>query len=164
MKKMSHIPYNIVLVHPEIPQNTGGIGRLCVSTGTRLHLIRPLGFSLDDKYVRRAGMDYWAHLDLSIYDNWEEFLDRNPGAELFFLSTHGTRTYWDTEYAPGCYLVFGRESSGLPQELYTPIFAIARIVGWSAHRIEELVNTQKIIRPAYMEVTEDIEYVDLNER
>ncbi len=146
MEKMSHIPYNIVLVHPEIPQNTGGIGRLCVSTGTRLHLIRPLGFSLDDKYVRRAGMDYWAHLDLSIYDNWEEFLDRNPGAELFFLSTHGTRTYWDTEYAPGCYLVFGRESSGLPQELYDRYPERLRLIPMEGkfHRSLNLANSAAI--------------------
>ena len=112
-------PFNIVLVAPEIPQNTGTIGRLCVATGTRLHLIRPLGFSLEDKYLKRAGMDYWRHLDLTISDTWEEFLDRNPSSRLHFLSTKGRRCYWNAAYAPGDFLVFGRESAGLPPEFYT---------------------------------------------
>ena len=107
-------PFNIVLVAPEIPQNTGTIGRLCVSTETRLHLVRPLGFSLEDKYVKRAGMDYWPHLDLTIYENWEEFLKKNPEANLLFISTKGETCFWDAQYRPGDYLVFGRESSGLP--------------------------------------------------
>ncbi len=112
------VPFNIVLVAPEIPQNTGTIGRLCVSTDTRLHLVKPLGFSLDDRYVKRAGMDYWPHLDLSVYENWEEFLDRNPGAECLFLSTKGEKCFWDAAYPVGSCLVFGRESSGLPPEFY----------------------------------------------
>ncbi len=112
-------PFNIVLSAPEIPQNTGTIGRLCVSTETRLHLVKPLGFSLDDKYLKRAGMDYWAHLDLAVYETWEEFLERNPGANLFFISTKGKRCYWDIPCRPGDYFVFGRESSGLPPEFYS---------------------------------------------
>ena len=112
------VPFNIVLFAPEIPQNTGTIGRLCVSTDTRLHLIKPLGFLIDDKHLRRAGMDYWCHLDLSLYENWEEFLERNPDAELFFLSTHGERCFWECAFPPGAWLVFGRESSGLPPEFY----------------------------------------------
>ena len=111
-------PFNLVLFAPEIPQNTGTIGRLCVSTDTKLHLVKPLGFSLDEKHLKRAGMDYWPHLDLAVYENWEEFLERNPGAELHFLSTRGERSYWDVPYRPGDYLVFGRESSGLPPEFY----------------------------------------------
>ncbi len=110
--------FHLVLVHPEIPQNTGGIGRLCVSNNCRLHLIEPLGFSLDDKYVKRAGMDYWPHVDQARYRDWEEFLARNPGAELRFFSTKAATCYWDAEYPAGCYLVFGSESSGLPPELY----------------------------------------------
>ena len=113
---MTTVPFNIVLFAPEIPQNTGTIGRLCVSTDTRLHLIKPLGFLIDDKHLRRAGMDYWCHLDLSLYENWEEFLERNPDAELFFLSTHGERCLWECAFPPGAWLVFGRESSGLPPE------------------------------------------------
>ena len=114
----NYISFNLVLVHPEIPQNTGGIGRLCVSTGSRLHLIKPLGFSLDDRYVKRAGMDYWAHVDLHIYENWDEFLERNPDASLFFFTTKGKRSYWEGEYPPGAFMVFGNESSGLPDDFY----------------------------------------------
>ena len=76
--------YNVVLVHPEIPQNTGNIGRLCVSTNTRLHLIEPLGYSLDDKYLKRSGMDYWKFLDVTVYRNWADFTERNPDAEIVF--------------------------------------------------------------------------------
>ncbi len=112
-------PFNLVLVHPEIPQNTGGIGRLCVSTDSRLHLIRPLGFSLDDRYVKRAGMDYWPHVELTIYENWKDFLQRNPGAELYFFSTKATKTIWECEYKPGAFLVFGSEGSGLPPYFHT---------------------------------------------
>ena len=112
------IPFNIVLVAPEIPQNTGTIGRLAVSTGSILHLIDPLGFSLDEKHLRRAGMDYWKHLHLCRYPDWEKFLEHNPDAVLHFFSTHGNTSYLDVEYTPGDSLVFGRESAGLPPELY----------------------------------------------
>ena len=111
-------PFNIVLFAPEIPQNTGTIGRLAVSTDSVLHLIDPLGFSLDEKHLRRAGMDYWQHLDLHRYTDWKNFLELNPDATLHFFSTHGDTSYYDVEYSPGDYLVFGRESAGLPPELY----------------------------------------------
>lgn len=114
---MAH--FNLVLVRPEIPQNTGAIGRLCVSTGTCLHLIKPIGFSLEDKYVRRAGMDYWPHLELKIHENWEAFCEAYPDARLWFFSTKGETSFWDREYQDGDFLVFGSESSGLPEELYT---------------------------------------------
>lgn len=110
--------YNIVLVRPEIPQNTGNIGRLCVNTGSRLHLIKPLGFSLDEKHLKRAGMDYWHNIDLNIYEDWDEFLDRNPGAELYFFSTKTERVFWDCPYLPGAFLVFGNEGHGLPEDFY----------------------------------------------
>ena len=113
------IPFNIVLVAPEIPQNTGSIGRLAVSTDSVLHLIDPLGFSLDEKHLRRAGMDYWKHLHLCRYPDWKKFLELNPGAVLHLFSTHGKKSYFDVRYTPGDYLVFGRESAGLPPELYT---------------------------------------------
>ncbi len=112
------VVFNIVLVAPEIPQNTGTIGRLAVATDARLHLIEPLGFSLDEKHLRRAGMDYWRHLDLTVYPNWEDFLSRHPDARLHFFSTHGERSYYDVSYQADDYLVFGRESSGLPAEFY----------------------------------------------
>ena len=110
--------FNLVLVHPEIPQNTGGIGRLCVSTESRLHLIRPLGFSLEDKFLKRAGMDYWPHLDLNLYDSWDEFLIAHPDERMFFLSTRGSQSFWDASFRNGDYLVFGNESSGLPPDFY----------------------------------------------
>ena len=117
---MKPVHFNIVLVAPEIPQNTGTIGRLAVATDVSLHLIDPLGFSLEDKYLKRAGMDYWCHLDLHRYGNWEEFLEKNGQPQrLFFFSTHGTKRYWDTAYAEHDFLVFGRESAGLPLEFYT---------------------------------------------
>ena len=109
---------NIVLVEPEIPQNCGNIARTCAATGCRLHLIRPLGFDISEKAVKRAGMDYWNHLHLCRYPNWEKFIELNPDAVLHFFSTHGSTSYYDVEYSPGDYLVFGRESAGLPPELY----------------------------------------------
>ena len=113
------VKFNIVLVEPEIPQNTGNIGRICVATGCRLHLIKPYGFILDDKHLRRAGMDYWGHLDVSEYENWDDFLSRNPNADMRFFSTKGERTYWQIDYPDDLYLVYGSESKGLPPEFYT---------------------------------------------
>jgi tRNA (cytidine/uridine-2'-O-)-methyltransferase len=110
--------YNIVLVHPEIPQNTGNIGRLCVSTNTRLHLIKPLGYSLDDKYLKRSGMDYWQYLDVVVYDDWRDFLEKNPEAEMYFFSTKAEKIFWDCPYPDNCFLVFGNEGRGLPPEFY----------------------------------------------
>ena len=111
--------FNIVLVRPEIPQNTGNIGRICVSTGSSLHLIKPLGFSLDDKYVRRAGMDYWKHLDLKVHEDWNAFASSAGKNKLYFFSTKGKKLYWDCPMEENSFLVFGNESSGLPKELYS---------------------------------------------
>ncbi len=141
-------PFNIVLFQPEIPQNTGTIGRLCVSTDTRLHLIKPLGFSLEDKFVKRAGMDYWPHLDLQVYEDWEDFLERNQHpAELFFVSTHGTREYWDVRYPEGAFLVFGRESSGLPAEFYDRYRQQLLLIPMTGkfHRSLNLANAASIV-------------------
>lgn len=110
---------NIVLFQPEIPSNTGNIGRTCVATGSRLHLIEPLGFRLNDKLIKRAGMDYWEQLDLHRYMNWQEFLEMNPGASLYFATTKGGRTYSDMSFEPNAFLVFGRESGGIPMETLT---------------------------------------------
>lgn len=115
---MGNTQFNIVLVAPEIPQNTGNIGRLCVSTNTRLHLIKPLGFSLDDKYLKRSGMDYWQYLDLQIYESWDEFERRNENAILYFLSTKGEKSFWDCPYEQNCFLVFGSEGKGLDMEFH----------------------------------------------
>ena len=110
--------FNIVLFAPEIPQNTGTIGRLAVSTSSKLHLIEPLGFSLEDKFLKRAGLDYWQHLSPSIHKDWASFLTAENPRRLFFMSTHGEKNFLDAEYQLGDYLVFGRESAGLPPEFY----------------------------------------------
>jgi tRNA (cytidine/uridine-2'-O-)-methyltransferase len=112
------VSFNIVLFQPEIPQNTGTIGRLAVSTNCRLHLIEPLGFSLEDKFLKRAGLDYWQYLSPSIHASWEDFLASEKPERMFFISTHGEKSFFDTEYSVGDYLIFGRESSGLPKEFY----------------------------------------------
>lgn len=108
---------NIVLLEPEIPANTGNIGRTCVATGTRLHLIEPLGFSLSEKALKRAGMDYWSELDVTTYVDYEDFLARNPGAQIFFATTKGRHVYSDASYPDGCYIMFGKESAGIPEEI-----------------------------------------------
>lgn len=108
---------NIVLLEPEIPANTGNIGRSCVATGSRLHLIKPLGFSLEEKHLRRAGLDYWPRLDVTVYEDFADFLSKNPGARLFFLTTKARRTYAEAAFSPGDFLVFGRESAGIPEEI-----------------------------------------------
>ena len=108
---------NIVLFEPEIPANTGNIGRTCVATGTRLHLIEPLGFRLNDKSVNRAGMDYWEHLDVTRYINYEDFLAKNPGAKIYMASTKAPRCYTEVQYEPDCYIMFGKESGGIPEEI-----------------------------------------------
>ncbi len=108
---------NIVLYEPEIPANTGNIGRTCVASGTRLHLIEPLGFSLSEKAIRRAGMDYWQELDVTRYVNWQQFLEQNKDAKLYFATTKGRQVYTEVCYEPECYLVFGKESGGIPEEI-----------------------------------------------
>jgi tRNA (cytidine/uridine-2'-O-)-methyltransferase len=112
---------NIVLVNPEIPPNTGNVGRLCLATGSRLHLVRPLGFSIDDKQVRRAGLDYWERVDLKLWDSFEQLQEAaligDPEARFFLLSKKAARPYWDEEFRDGDFLVFGRETKGLPEGL-----------------------------------------------
>ena len=108
---------DIVLYEPEMPLNTGNIGRTCVATGTRLHLIEPLGFKLGDKAVKRAGLDYWDKLDVRVYCDYQEFLEKNPGARIYMATTKARRTYTDVAYEPDCCLMFGSESAGIPEEL-----------------------------------------------
>lgn len=115
--------FNIVLVEPEIPANTGNIGRTCVVTGSRLHLVGPLGFSLEERALRRAGLGYWRSLDVTVYESWEDFLARNDlatrsaDAQLHLLTKKARKTYAEARYATGDFLVFGRESTGLAEEL-----------------------------------------------
>ena len=108
---------NIVLLEPEIAANTGNIGRTCVATGTTLHLIEPLGFRLDEKSLKRAGMDYWSKLDVRRYNDYNDFLEKNPGARIYMATTKAHQTYTEVTYGPNDYVMFGRESAGIPEEL-----------------------------------------------
>ena len=108
---------NIVLFEPEIPQNTGNIGRTCVATNTRLHLIEPLGFRLDEKSLRRAGMDYWKDLDVTTYRDFDEFMSKNPDAKIYMATTKAPNVYTEVNYEPDCYIMFGKESAGIPEEI-----------------------------------------------
>lgn len=108
---------NIVLHEPEIPANTGNIGRTCVATNTRLHLIEPLGFRLNEKNLKRAGMDYWEHLDVRTYIDYNDFLEKNPGAKIYMATTKAPKVYTEVNYEPDCYIMFGKESAGIPEEI-----------------------------------------------
>ncbi|MBQ6888228.1 MAG: tRNA (uridine(34)/cytosine(34)/5-carboxymethylaminomethyluridine(34)-2'-O)-methyltransferase TrmL [Lachnospiraceae bacterium] len=108
---------NIVLFQPEIPANTGNIGRTCVATDTKLHLIEPLGFRLNEKEIKRAGMDYWEHLDVTRYVNFEDFLEKNPNAKIWMATTKAKHVYTDVSYGPDDFIMFGKESAGIPEEI-----------------------------------------------
>jgi tRNA (cytidine/uridine-2'-O-)-methyltransferase len=108
---------NIVLFEPEIPANTGNIGRTCVATNTRLHLIEPLGFRLDEKSLKRAGMDYWKDLDVTTYIDFQDFMEKNPNAKIYMATTKAPNVYTDVAYEPDCYIMFGKESAGIPEEI-----------------------------------------------
>ena len=108
---------NIVLHQPEMPANTGNIGRTCAATGARLHLICPLGFRLDEKSLRRAGLDYWHQLDVTLYDNFEDFREKNPDARIYMATTKARKIYTEVSYEPDCFLMFGKESAGIPEEI-----------------------------------------------
>ena len=122
------VPLHVVLNAPDIPQNTGNVGRLCAITGARLHLVHPLGFVIDDRNLRRAGMDYWRTLDVHEHADWRAFR-AHPGApkRLWLLTTHATRSFWDADFAPGDGLVFGSESAGAPPWLHDAIGEPMRI-------------------------------------
>lgn len=108
---------NIVLFEPEMPANTGNIGRTCVATGTRLHLIEPLGFKINEKALKRAGLDYWDKLDVTVYCDFDDFLERNPGAKIYMATTKAPNVYTDVRYEPDCFIMFGKESAGIPEEI-----------------------------------------------
>ena len=108
---------NIVLVEPQIPQNTGNIARTCAVTGARLHIVKPMGFQIDDKKLKHAGLDYWHYLDITYYDGLDDFFERNKDGNFYYFSTKATHLYSDIEYPDNCYLVFGKETAGLPEEL-----------------------------------------------
>lgn len=109
--------FNIVLIEPEIPNNTGNIGRLALATGANLHLVKPFGFELDDRHLKRAGLDYWQHISLTIYESSDEFFAVHKDKKIAFFSSHAEKDHWSLEYEAGMFLVFGKESVGLPKQL-----------------------------------------------
>ncbi|MEF9954349.1 MAG: tRNA (cytidine(34)-2'-O)-methyltransferase [Clostridium sp.] len=137
---------NIVLYEPEMPANTGNIGRSCVATHTRLHLIEPLGFRLSDKEIKRAGLDYWPHLDVTVYSDYQDFLSRNPGAKIYMATTKAPNVYTDVQYEPDCYIMFGPESRGIPEDILVdqPDHCV-RIPMWGETRSLNLSNSVSVI-------------------
>ncbi|HAQ42141.1 MAG TPA: tRNA (uridine(34)/cytosine(34)/5-carboxymethylaminomethyluridine(34)-2'-O)-methyltransferase TrmL [Clostridiales bacterium] len=109
---------NVVLFEPEIPQNTGNIARTCAATGSNLHLIKPLGFSVSDKYLKRAGLDYWSLVNITYYENFEEFKETIKGKQVFISTTKESRFYTDVQYTDDCYIIFGKETAGLPDYVH----------------------------------------------
>ena len=137
---------NIVLYEPEIPANTGNTGRTCVATNTRLHLIEPLGFKINEKARKRAGLDYWDMLDVVVYCNFEDFLERNPGAKIYMATTKAQKAYTEAIYEPDCYLMFGKESAGIPEEILVDYQdTCVRIPMWGDIRSLNLSNAVAVV-------------------
>ncbi|GAA3557472.1 tRNA (cytidine(34)-2'-O)-methyltransferase [Snuella lapsa] len=111
------MPLNIVLIEPEIPNNTGNIGRLALASGSNLHLVKPFGFEINDSRLKRAGLDYWPHVNITYYENIEDFFKRNKDEKMVFLSSHGTKQHWEIPFEDNLFLVFGKESVGLPKTI-----------------------------------------------
>ena len=151
---------NIVLVEPQIPQNTGNISRTCAVTGARLHLVRPLGFEVSDKHLKRAGLDYWDKLDITYYDGLDDFFEKNPEGNFYYFTTKGRKIHSDVEYPDNAYLVFGREDKGLPEELlYNNPESCVRIPMRNELRSLNLSNSAAI---AVYEVLRQWDYPDLS--
>ncbi|MGN0370152.1 MAG: tRNA (uridine(34)/cytosine(34)/5-carboxymethylaminomethyluridine(34)-2'-O)-methyltransferase TrmL [Butyrivibrio sp.] len=137
---------NIVLHEPEMPANTGNIGRTCVATNTRLHLIEPLGFRINDKMLKRAGLDYWDKLDVTVYDSFRDFIDKNPGAKIYMATTKAARSYTDVKFEDDCYIMFGKESAGIPESILKQYQDTAiRIPMWGEIRSLNLSNSVAIV-------------------
>lgn len=151
---------NIVLVEPQIPQNTGNISRTCAVTGAKLHLVRPFGFEISDKHLKRAGLDYWDKLDITYYDNLEDFFQKNKNGNFFYFTTKGKQVHSEAEYPDNCYLVFGREDQGLPEKLlYENPESCVRIPMRNELRSLNLSNSVAI---AVYEVLRQWDYPDLS--
>lgn len=137
---------NVVLVEPEIPQNTGNIARTCACTNTRLHLVRPFGFDISEKSLKRAGLDYWDKVDIVYYDNLVEFFEKNAGGKFYYATTKAKQSYTDVSYPDGCFILFGKETKGLPEDLiYAGFDRAVRIPMYGALRSLNLSNSVAII-------------------
>lgn len=137
---------NVVLVEPEIPQNTGNIARTCACTNTRLHLVRPFGFDISEKSLKRAGLDYWDKVDIVYYDNLAEFFGKNAGGKFYYATTKAKQSYTDVSYPDGCFILFGKETKGLPEDLiYAGFDRAVRIPMYGALRSLNLSNSVAII-------------------
>lgn len=137
---------NVVLFEPEMPANTGNIGRTCAATDTRLHLIEPLGFRINEKAVKRAGLDYWDKLDVAVYSDYQDFLDRNPKAKIYMATTKAPKVYTDVAYEPDCFLMFGKESAGIPEEILVGHQEkCVRIPMWGDIRSLNLSNSVSVV-------------------
>lgn len=137
---------NIVLLEPEMPLNTGNIGRTCVAADTKLHLIEPLGFRLSQKEIHRAGLDYWEHLDYRVYADYWDFLEKNPGAKIYYATTKARKLYTEVSYEPDCFLMFGPESRGIPEEILVDHEeTCVRIPMWGETRSLNLANSVAIV-------------------
>lgn len=137
---------NVVLVEPEIPQNTGNIARTCACTNTRLHLVRPFGFDISEKSLKRAGLDYWDKVDIVYYNNLAEFFEKNAGGKFYYATTKAKQSYTDVSYPDGCFILFGKETKGLPEDLiYAGFDRAVRIPMYGALRSLNLSNSVAII-------------------
>lgn len=139
---------NVVLLEPEMPSNTGNIGRTCVATNTRLHLIEPLGFKLNEKALKRAGLDYWDKLGVHVYSDYQDFLEKNPDAlgKMYFATTKAHKVYSEVDYEPDCYLMFGKESAGIPEEILVENEDhCVRIPMWGEIRSLNLSNSVAVV-------------------
>jgi len=138
---------NIVLIEPEIPNNTGNIGRLALASGSNLHLVKPFGFEITDSRLKRAGLDYWQHLNLRYYDGINDFFNKNSDKKMVFLSSHGTKKHWDIEFEDDMFLVFGKESKGLPNAIREEhLYKLFKIPLYSNHvRSLNLANAVSIV-------------------
>ena len=137
--------FNIVMYEPEIPQNTGNIARTCVLTDSKLHLIKPLGFELDEKHLRRAGLDYWKDLDLEVHESYEDFMKKYGDNKIYLASTHGGEHYDEVSFKEGDFIMFGRESSGVPEDVHNALENIRVPMIKSSTRSLNLSNTVAII-------------------
>ncbi len=161
MKQHIHI-LNIALIEPEIPQNTGNIARTCAATGARLHLVEPMGFKIDDKKLKRAGLDYWDKLDITFYSSSEEFFEKNSSAEFFYFSTKAQRAHTDVSYPNGAFLVFGKETKGLPEELLKA--NPERCVRLPMRGIIRSLNLSNAVAVGTYEVLRQWDYPELSQR